>query len=117
MIRILPAAAPHLKTLLAAQPAGSEARGLRLSIEKGGCAGWQYQMKLASQPAPEDSIFEEHGVCLMVDQESLKWLHGSELDYEDSLSDAGFRLNNPNAARSCGCGTSFEPLAPSSPNP
>lgn len=111
VIRISTAAAEHLRQLLSSQPAGESVRGLRLSIEKGGCAGWQYQMKLAKQAEQDDEVIEQHGVCLMVERASLPWLQGSELDYEDSLNDAGFRLNNPNAARSCGCGTSFEPLA------
>ena len=67
-----------------------------------------YAMKVTT-PEDTDSIFEKDGVRVFVDRESETYLSGIELDYVDSLNDSGFKINNPNAARSCGCGTSFEP--------
>ena len=67
-----------------------------------------YAMKIDS-PRANDAIAERDGVRVFVDPESLVFLQGSEVDYVDALNDAGFKIHNPNAARSCGCGTSFEP--------
>ena len=86
-----------------------EGAGLRLMVKKGGCAGMEYAMKV-DVPAAGDQVFEQNGaVRIIVDPESLPLLDRSELDYSDVLSDAGFKVHNPNASRSCGCGTSFEP--------
>ena len=87
-----------------------KSRHLRLRVEKGGCAGMQYTMQIDS-PSAQDEVFTTDGVAIIVDAESLKFLDRSSVDYEDSLHDAGFKLHNPNAARSCGCGTSFEPAS------
>lgn len=93
--------------MLQARP--SEAgTGLKISVEKGGCAGWQYAMRITN-PESTDHIFTEGGVSLIVDNDSLSYLDGSTIDYIDALNDSGFRVLNPNATRSCGCGTSFEP--------
>lgn len=107
MISITEAAASHLKDLLAAKEA-PPGHGLRLRVEKGGCAGMQYVMQIEA-PAEGDAIESNHGVSIFVDAGSLDFLRHCQLDYEDALNDAGFRIRNPNAARSCGCGTSFEP--------
>ena len=115
MIEVTPDAVRQLRTLLAASP-GGETRGLRLAVERGGCAGWQYSMKL-DDSVEGDTIIEESGVRILVGPESEPFLRGVRLDFKDDLSDAGFRLDNPNAARSCGCGTSFEPVSPPTPEP
>ena len=101
-------AADHLRDLLASRDASPEEQGLRLFIEKGGCAGMNYAMKIDA-PADSDEVVERNGVRLFIDEESLDYLRGAEVDYVDALNDSGFKINNPNAARSCGCGTSFEP--------
>jgi iron-sulfur cluster assembly accessory protein len=108
MITITDAAAQHLQTLVAEK--GEPGKGLRIFIEKGGCAGLQYGMTL-DEAAPDDAVTEHSGVKVIVDPESAAWIRGSTLDYTDDLAGAGFRIRNPNAARSCGCGTSFEPAA------
>jgi iron-sulfur cluster assembly accessory protein len=108
MITVTPSAVKHLRELLQETPSSPTA-GLRLSVEKGGCAGWQYTMKVGD-PAGNDEIYELDGVRVIVDQASISFLTDSCIDYSDSLNDAGFKVTNPNAARSCGCGTSFEPL-------
>ena len=107
MITVTPSAVKHLRELLEDR-GGSPSAGLRLSVEKGGCAGWQYTMKV-DEPAATDEIYSQEGVKVIVDRESLLFLTDSAIDYVDSLSDAGFKVINPNAARSCGCGSSFEP--------
>lgn len=105
MITLTEAAVRQLQTLIAEK--GDAAKGLRLFVEKGGCAGMQYGMTL-DDTAEGDEIFPHGDVRVIVDPESLHYLTGSEIDYCDDLTGTGFRLKNPNAVRSCGCGTSFE---------
>lgn len=105
MITLTDSAVRHLQSLIAEK--GDASNGLRLFVEKGGCAGMQYGMKL-DEPAAGDEIFPNGDVRVIVDPESLRFLTGSEIDYCDDLTGTGFRLKNPNAVRSCGCGTSFE---------
>lgn len=105
MITLTDAAVRHLQSLIAEK--GDTSKGLRLFVEKGGCAGMQYGMTLDASET-NDEIFETSGVKVIVDSESLNYLRGSEVDYSDDLTGTGFRLKNPNAVRSCGCGTSFE---------
>lgn len=107
MIFLTPNAVEHLKNLIAEKNA-DEGTGLRLRVEKGGCAGMQYVMGL-DRSTPEDSVQTQDGVSIIVDPVSAPYLTGCRIDYVDSLADSGFKLTNPNAARSCGCGTSFEP--------
>jgi iron-sulfur cluster assembly protein len=107
MISLTANAATHLLSLLAEKQASADA-GLRISVERGGCAGFQYAMRI-DHPAAGDNVFTDRGVSLIVDDESLDLLNDSQIDYIDSLNDSGFRVLNPNAERSCGCGTSFEP--------
>ena len=82
-------------------------KGLRIFVESGGCAGMQYGMNLDNLQEG-DTVAERDGVKVLVDPQSAQYLKGSTLDYADDLAGAGFRLQNPNAVRSCGCGTSFE---------
>ncbi len=103
MIQVTENAANALKDLLK-----EEGQALRLVIQKGGCAGHQYGMKV-DVPQADDEIVETSGGRVVVDPESLTFLQGSVVDYSESLTDSGFKITNPNAARSCGCGTSFEP--------
>jgi iron-sulfur cluster assembly accessory protein len=106
MMTVTEAAVRQLQTLIAEKNAPE--KGLRVFVEKGGCAGLQYGMTL-DEPGLDDEVIEQAGVRVIVDPESASFLRGATLDYADDLAGAGFRLNNPNAARSCGCGTSFEP--------
>lgn len=108
MITITDNAARALLDLIAGK---SSIQGLRLAVEKGGCAGLQYAIALDLEK-PEDSIVEHLGARVFVDPESLSYLDGCTLDYEGGLTGAGFRIRNPRAVRSCGCGTSFEPTSP-----
>jgi iron-sulfur cluster assembly accessory protein len=105
MITLTESAVRHLQSLIAEK--GDATKGLRLFVEKGGCAGMQYGMTLDAAE-DGDETFEKEGVKVIVDSESLNYLRGSEIDYCDDLTGTGFRLKNPNAVRNCGCGTSFE---------
>lgn len=107
MITVTENAVKHLRDLLQSRESSAGA-GLRLSVEKGGCAGWQYTMKL-DLPIEGDKIFAHGDVNVIVDQNSLEMLGNSQIDYEDGLSDSGFKVRNPVASRTCGCGSSFEP--------
>jgi iron-sulfur cluster assembly protein len=108
MITVTEEAVNQLRDLLEARGAGESGQGLRLAVERGGCAGMQYTMRVAA-PEPSDLVVESGGVKFFVDDASRRYLDGCEIDYEDSLTDAGFKVRNPNAARNCGCGSSFEP--------
>jgi iron-sulfur cluster assembly protein len=104
MLTLTSSAISHLRSITENR---TERVGLRLAVEKGGCAGMQYVMTI-DLPKESDFLVKEEGVIVMVDSESLKFISGSQLDYQDDLNDSGFRISNPKAARSCGCGTSFE---------
>jgi iron-sulfur cluster assembly protein len=91
-----------IRELTTAKPDG----GLRVKVVGGGCSGLQYRMEIDSAKE-RDKIFERDGAKLIVDKKSFLYLNGSELDYADELMSAGFRLVNPNAKRTCGCGESF----------
>jgi iron-sulfur cluster assembly protein len=105
MLHLTNSAIDHLRTLL--EEKGEGAKGLRIFVEKGGCAGMQYGMTLDDVQAG-DEVFARDGVKVIVDPDSAGYLAGATVDYADDLAGAGFRIRNPNAVRSCGCGTSFE---------
>ena len=115
MITLTPTAVSHLGKLLSSK-ANSPQSGLRLAVRRGGCAGWQYEMKVAD-PEPGDEVIESGDARVIVAGDSIDRLHGCEIDYSDDLTDAGFKILNPKAARSCGCGTSFEDAADPEPAP
>ena len=83
-------------------------KGLRLAVEKGGCAGLQYAITIDAAKAG-DLIAEHLGARVFIDPDSASYLDECTLDFEGGLTGAGFRIHNPRAVRSCGCGTSFEP--------
>ena len=80
---------------------------LRLAVTGGGCSGFQYSFALDDAQAADDLVIEEGGVKVLIDSTSLEFLKGAEIDYVDDLIGASFKVNNPNATSSCGCGTSF----------
>lgn len=110
MINVTDNAVRHLRTLLD-EHADSAGKGLRVQIAKGGCSGLQYEMLLDEKRA-EDSVLQREGVAFFVDQESAALLANATLDFRDGLTGVGFHIVNPNAARTCGCGTSFEAATP-----
>jgi len=81
---------------------------LRLSVEGGGCSGFQYKFDLADGPEGEDTVSETDGVRLVVDPVSLDLISGSTVDFVESLGGAAFKVENPQAASGCGCGSSFD---------
>ena len=111
MITVTDNAVRQLRSLLEARGGLSEEQGLRVGIAKGGCSGLQYEMSLGARK-PGDAIVAQDGVEFFVDSESADYLRGATLDYHDGLTGAGFHIENPNAARTCGCGTSFEAARP-----
>ena len=80
--------------------------GLRVAVKGGGCSGFQYQLAL-DEVKDGDRIFEHEGIRIMVDEQSLRYVDGSTVDYTESLMGAGFQVNNPNVVAACGCGSSF----------
>ena len=80
---------------------------LRVSVEGGGCSGFQYKFDLVGTPEGDDLVIEKNGVQVLVDPVSLGFLAGSEIDFVDDLIGSSFKIHNPQATASCGCGTSF----------
>jgi len=83
---------------------------LRLSVQGGGCSGFSYKFDFEQEQTDDDTIIEKDGVQLVVDSMSLEFLNGATVDYVEELIGASFRVTNPNATASCGCGTSFTVL-------
>jgi iron-sulfur cluster assembly protein len=81
--------------------------GLRLGVRTSGCSGMAYKLEFADAAAPEDLIFESHGVKVLIDPKSLPYLEGTELDFVREGLNEGFKFNNPNVKDECGCGESF----------
>lgn len=83
---------------------------LRVFVKGGGCSGLQYGLKTEKEQSIGDKVFEEHGVKILIDPVSFRYLAGVEIDFDDdSLIGGGFKINNPNAKGTCGCGQSFDP--------
>ena len=106
MIAITDKGAEKVREFLASQQADVNVAGLRVGVRGGGCSGFQYQLAFDEQ-REKDVVFESHGLKLLVDGESLQFVSGSTIDYEESLQGAGFKVNNPNVVAACGCGSSF----------
>jgi len=106
MIEITDKGAVKVHEFLASQQADATVAGLRVGVRGGGCSGFQYQLAFDEQ-RESDVVFESHGLKLLVDGESLQFVSGSTIDYEESLQGAGFKVNNPNVVAACGCGSSF----------
>ncbi|MBC7767820.1 MAG: iron-sulfur cluster assembly accessory protein [Phycisphaerales bacterium] len=103
-VALSPAAAERIRSVVAGEPLGA---GLRVAVEGGGCSGFQYEINVAAAPKADDHIVERDGARLFVDPVSLPFLLGSEVDWVDELIGASFKVKNPNATSSCGCGVSF----------
>lgn len=80
---------------------------LRVSVEGGGCSGFQYKFDLVTDSAPDDLVIERAGAKVLIDPMSLEYMSGSEIDFVEDLIGASFQIRNPNATAACGCGTSF----------
>ena len=106
MINVTDNAIRQLGTLLSQRPDDSQ-KGLRVQVSKGGCSGMHYEMAL-DEKKEGDAVVERNGVQFFIDAESIPYLRGATLDFSGGLTGAGFRVVNPNASRTCGCGSSFE---------
>ena len=106
MITISDKGAEKVHEFLAGQETDASLAGLRVGVRGGGCSGFQYQLAFDEQ-RDGDIVFESHGLKLLVDDESLPFVRGSVIDYEESLQGAGFKVSNPNVVAACGCGSSF----------
>lgn len=104
-VALTESAAKHIAEIIG-QP-NSENKGLRIYVETGGCSGMSYAMEIAPRKQG-DEAYSAFGVNLFVEDRGLVYLSGSVIDYKDGLSGAGFRITNPNAKQTCGCGKSFE---------
>ncbi len=106
MVNLTEKAAAEIKAIM--EQNGGTYQGVRVFVAGGGCSGLSYGMEICDEPATaEDQIFETSGVKVIVDLASYEYLKGASIDFDDSLGGAGFKINNPNAAKSCGCGNSF----------
>jgi|SRR5436190_23697446 len=104
VLQITPGAAEEVKSLL--QKPENTGKNLRVYVEQGGCSGMQYSMTF-DEKRPDDSEVEAYGVSVVVDPFSAQYLRGAVVDFSDSLTSGGFKISNPNATQSCGCGKSF----------
>ena len=104
MITITEKAAKHVARYLERRGKGV---GLRLGVKTTGCSGLAYKLEYVDELLPEDSVFESHGIKVIVDAKSLPYIDGTELDYAREGLNEGFRFNNPNVKDECGCGESF----------
>ena len=105
MITITDSAAVKIRELA---PADMQAKyALRMRVVGGGCSGLQYQMGLEEEQNPNDKVFVSNGVRVFIDMKSALYLAGAEVDYIDGLMQSGFKISNPNAKTTCGCGQSF----------
>ena len=109
MITLTDTAAIHLHKVM--EDKGIEDYSLRVFVSGGGCSGLSYGMTFAEGPELGDQIFDAGSIKVVVDPGSIQYLDGAEIDYVDSLMGGGFRIENPNAVRSCACGSSFQTAA------
>jgi iron-sulfur cluster assembly accessory protein len=103
-ITVTERAARRIGDILRSEPSGAM---LRLSVQGGGCSGFQYKFDIDRAKGDDDVAITRNGVTVLVDSVSLQYLAGSEIDFVDDLIGAAFKVNNPKAKASCGCGTSF----------
>ncbi len=102
LLNLTPAAAHAVQDLIIDKKL--EGYGLRVFVSGGGCGGYQYGMALDDNTQPNDTISEQHGVKLLIDDISLQYLSGATIDYQDNEAGTGFKIDNPNSVSSCGCG-------------
>jgi len=106
LVNLTPAAADAVQELLAKRDL--EDLALRVFVSGGGCSGFQYGMALEDNIRETDIVSEQHGVKLVIDEISINYLDGAKVDYVDEIMGSGFKIENPNAVSTCGCGSSFK---------
>jgi iron-sulfur cluster assembly accessory protein len=107
LVSLTPTAASKIRELMAEEPDGGELV-LRVAIQGGGCSGFQYGLGFDTAPAEGDEILEQEGVRVVIDPYSAPYLRGATIDFLTGLQESGFKIDNPNATTSCGCGHSFQ---------
>lgn len=107
MVTLTARAADKVRALMALEPAG-EAEVLRVAVQGGGCGGFEYALGFDRGSTDTDEEAEMHGVRVVVDPASARYLRGATVDFVESLKESGFKIDNPNASGSCGCGHSFQ---------
>ncbi len=107
MISLTDKGAEKVHEYLTAQNADIAVAGLRVGVKGGGCSGFQYQLAFDEQ-RDDDQVFEDRGMRILVDPESLPYVEGSVIDFVEALTGAGFKVENPNVVAACGCGSSFK---------
>jgi iron-sulfur cluster assembly protein len=105
LVSLTPGAAEKVKELMLEDP--DESLVLRVAIQGGGCSGFQYGLGFDSGAVDDDIVVEQHGVTIVVDPHSAPYLKGTTVDFLSGLQESGFKIDNPNAQASCGCGHSF----------
>jgi iron-sulfur cluster assembly accessory protein len=105
MIQLTPTAVTKVQEILGSQEPKPE--GLRIAVVGGGCSGFSYSMAFENKPGMLDKVYTFEGLKVFVDQASLLYLDGAEVDYVESFEGSGFKFNNPNVKSTCGCGSSF----------
>lgn len=106
LVQVTETAAERIRALLD-EDGKLETHGLRMKVIGGGCSGLQYQLSFEGDAKENDNDFEAAGVRLLIDEKSALYLVGTVLDYVDGLQEVGFKIENPNASNTCGCGQSF----------
>ena len=105
IVTLTDAAAAKVRSMMLKE--GKQDYALRFGVVTGGCAGLSYEMKFQKTPYENDIAFQQNGLNIIVNQESVEFVQGIEIDYVDTLRESGFKYKNPKAKSSCGCGTSF----------
>lgn len=107
MIKVSDTAKKKVIELMADDGFDANTAFVRVGVKSGGCSGLSYDLKFDSEQLPDDKVFEDNGVKIIVDKKSFLYLIGTTLEYSGGLNGSGFVFNNPNASRTCGCGESF----------
>jgi iron-sulfur cluster assembly protein len=107
LVSLTPSAAAKIKGLMAEEPEG-DATVLRVAVQGGGCSGFEYALGFDRGAQDGDHELESEGVTVVVDQFSAPYLRGAEIDFLETIQEAGFKINNPNVTAACGCGHSFQ---------
>jgi iron-sulfur cluster assembly protein len=106
LVSLTPTAAEKIRELMAEDPDG-QSSVLRVAIQGGGCSGFQYGLGFDAGPVEDDETLELHGVTVVIDPYSAPYLRGATIDFLSGIEESGFKIDNPNASASCGCGHSF----------
>jgi iron-sulfur cluster assembly protein len=109
MVTLSDRAVEKVKEVIAGQDEPDNVKGIRVAVVGGGCSGFQYAMKLVTEmPKQDDRVLQADGFEVYVDDQSMLYLDGTEIDYVETVQGAGFKFNNPNVKSTCGCGESFQ---------